>query len=175
MKLDVKIEGAAEIRAVLAKLPPDLAKAVERNALRKGAALVRNEARAAAAQFRNPRPSRKTRRVKGGGSVAYDYGRLRRNIRLGQQKRAVKGMAPIQPGQAVVAVGIGSAFWGRFLEFGTRRMTKRPWLQPVADRALPQALRVIIASLRDDIDEVVAKQVRSSLRGAGRIARRIAG
>ncbi len=175
MKLDVKIEGADAIREAFRHLPDVLAKKVIDAALRKGAKAVQDDARAAAAQFKNPRPSRKTRRGKGGVSTPYDYGRLRANIRIGRPRRTPKNAKPLDPNEQWIAVGLGNAFWGRFLEFGTKRQRRTPWLTPVAQRTLPTALRIIIKALRDDIELVVAKELRSSVRSAGRGLRRSLG
>lgn len=45
-------------------------------------------------------------------------------------------------------LGTGAAFWGRFLEFGTRKMSAKPWFGPAFRAAGPEALEIIKAELR---------------------------
>jgi HK97 gp10 family phage protein len=81
-------------------------------------------------------PTAKTRRTKGGKTVAFDYGHLRDNITVRKQR-------PEREHQIKFSVGVGAAFWGLFLEFGTRFMAARPWLRPAFDVVAPRVIDAI--------------------------------
>jgi len=120
IKQQVQVEGLAELEAALAGLGPEATRA-GRLALRRTARQLAEALRAAAPKGTRPTVRRrKTRR----GVVTADFGRLRDNIRV-REERA------LADNTVVFRVDTRNAFWGAFLEFGTRRMRARPWFRPV--------------------------------------------
>lgn len=148
MKFGLTVTGGHELAARYAALPGKLPQQVIYAALHKSAAVVQEAVRAAAPV--GTEPSRKTRRVRtafvGRGkrrvklrlnvaqAVAYDYGRLRGNIRR-RRLRASTGEVGVQ-------VTRGRAFWAFFLEQGTSRMRPHPFWQ-AASRGAEARARVL--------------------------------
>lgn len=157
MALIQRIAGAREIDELLKKLPVRVAKRVVGNAMRAGGRVVQREAKLRApVGIEEPHPK---------------YGKLRDNIRV--KTVAEKGTS------AAVAVHIGAAFWGFFLEFGTgvRRLKKarvlsdgttvfgtevgpmpaRPFMRPAWDSSKAAALDRIAKGLGDGIQREAIK------------------
>mgnify|MGYP000290637610 CR=1 FL=1 len=68
--------------------------------------------------------------------VAVDTGTLRRSI-----------TSVISNGGLTGTVG-PSVFYGKFIEFGTRRMGARPFMRPAAHAVLPKFAQAVAAALR---------------------------
>lgn len=131
METKFQLRGVDDLKRTLAALNAESATKVGTVATREGAKIVK-EAFVAAAPVGTEGTIR-TRTTKKGKTVKADYGRLRDNIII----RKVRGT---NQHQIKFAVGVGAAFWGMFLEFGTRFMPARPWMRPAFDAA---AARVI--------------------------------
>lgn len=93
-----KLKGGAELQRMLNSLPAKIEKNIMRSALRAGARVIANEAKA---------------------NVAVEDGALRRSIRV--SARAKKGRVT-----ASVKAGSKEAFYYRFVEFGTAAHTIKP-------------------------------------------------
>jgi len=133
------IHGAKEIEAVLKELPEQVGRNVLNGALMSGANVVVKEARA-----RAPRGKGDTKDAKG-----RNVGHLFQNIRRKRWKRGSHS--------AEVKIGIGAAFWGMFLEFGTSKMAARPWLRPAWDASKEKALAAIGKSLGRGLERAATK------------------
>jgi HK97 gp10 family phage protein len=72
-------------------------------------------------------------------------GRLRKSIKVGQIKTK-KGTRVIQVGDVD-----GKAYYGRMVEWGTTKMTPRPYLQPAYERNKDN----IISTFRKAIEETM--------------------
>lgn len=122
-KVTFRINGVSEIQRAFRELPDKLAKKVVRQALRKGLAPIRDEAKTLA-----PRKS---------GRLASAI-----KIRAGRRKRGVIGL--------VVRVGDkdfgGRPFYGAFREFGDKRQSGTHFLER-AFNARKQMAAQIISSL----------------------------
>lgn len=152
-----QLEGMAELKRGLAELGDEVSTRIGVTANRKAAQHVRT-----AAENRAPRgtgPTKKTRKLKGGASVEYDYGRLYQNIKM-RKVRARKEHT------IVYQVTTGRAFWGYFLERGTSRMGAKPWFRPAFDTAAPEALNVQITELRSGIDRAAKRAARKARKAA---------
>ena len=154
MKFVVEVQGAAELDRALAALGPEATR-VGRAALRKEANALRDQVRAAAPVGTGSTVRRRT--TKRGLVRTVDYGRLRDNIKT-RELRALADNA------VVMAVTTGNAFWGQFLEFGTRKMGARPFFRPVWDASKPFILRSLAKALGAGIE-----------RKARQLARRVKG
>jgi HK97 gp10 family phage protein len=154
----IKVEGLAELQRALNQLPIEIAKKPLSAAVRKGAYLIRDEARVNAQKFRRT-------------------GTVERNITIMKTRRPI-------PGQAEYAVGVrkgkkvayvdnaynrrrkrvgkkyysaGEAYYWRYLEFGTRYIERRSFLVPAFESKKVQAVEVIKTELAKAIERQVAK------------------
>lgn len=133
-EVNFNLSGFEDLKRTLAELNTESATKVGTVAAREGAKMVKQafvEAAPVGAE-----PTAKTRRSKSGKVVAYDYGRLRDNIRIRKQKGEGQN-------QIKFSVGVGSAFWGIFSEFGTRHQAARPWLRPAFQVIGPQVINEV--------------------------------
>jgi HK97 gp10 family phage protein len=55
----------------------------------------------------------------------------------------LSGKRGVNNKEIIYAVGQGKAIHGRFLEYGTKKMSKRPWLEPTAKAATPQIYEIL--------------------------------
>lgn len=135
----IGIGGAAGMGRVLDDLPRKLSARLLTRALRKGANVLRKEARR-----RAPKRS----------------GNLRRSIRIRISKAQRRGLAGAAGVQVYVSRG---AFYGAFLEFGSARQPAHPFLRPAFDATDSAMVDAIGKQLGDDI-EAVARALRKSFR-----------
>jgi HK97 gp10 family phage protein len=159
----LKLDGTSPLLAKMRQLPADLQSRYMLRALRRGANRLADAVRAAAPL--GTEPSRKTRtvgtlrvaigrrrrvvRLSTGVSVSYDYGRLRENIRARVRSRLYKGIP-------VLRVSPGRAFWGLFLEKGTKRQGARPFFQ----RTVAANLDAMEGEILKDLESVLRDQFR---------------
>jgi len=124
---DVEIKGLAELDRALQELAWPAARRALRKGMRKGANVVRDEARAKA-------------RVK--------TGNLKRKIRTRERRE--------ENGDLRFAVEVTrSAFYGRFLEYGTSKMAAKPFLRPAAEAKTEEA----VTAMRDALQEAIAVEL----------------
>ena len=134
-----RLVGAEAMVRVLREMPKEVSDKVVASAVRAGAAVVRKEAIARAPKRTYGKPKRvKTRKtgvtlralygaiVKGGGAVRYP-GNLKKSIRALRTRKTEHDVTYLVGPTA-------RGFYGLFLEFGTSRQAKRPWLRPVLRR-----------------------------------------
>ncbi len=114
------ITGAKELERVLRKLPRRLAERELTSAARAGANVIRKEARVRAPRGSDP------------SAASEKFGPLHKNIRVARVKKT--GLS------VEMAIHNGRAFWGSFLEFGTRHISARPWMSPAFDTTVRPAL-----------------------------------
>lgn len=144
-----KVRGIPDLKAALAGIVPKLRVRALRNALAAGARVVQREARAQAPRisisdpaaqkgYRSPGTVQKAIAVRT-SKLARRNGDVGVFVNVRPAKRGLRGAkSPADP------------FYWRFLEFGTKHMRARPFLQPATQR-LGQALRVFIASIGPQI------------------------
>jgi HK97 gp10 family phage protein len=154
VKFSVEVQGAAELERALAALGPEATR-VGRIALRKQANDLRDKVRAAAPVGEASTVRRRT--TKRGLVRIADYGRLRDNIKTREERARADNAV-------VMAVTTGNAFWGRFLEFGTRKMSARPFFRPVWDNAKPGIVQALTRALGAGIERK-ARQLARRARG----------
>lgn len=133
--ISAKVNGIPELKAALAGLVPKLRRQALRNALAAGARVVRDEARRRApvlqptlrAPYRKPGTVRKAVTVRT-SKVARRAGDVGVFVNVRPAKSGQRG-----------AKNPNDPFYWRFLEFGTKKMAARPFLQAGA-RKLSEAL-----------------------------------
>ncbi|WP_379921730.1 HK97-gp10 family putative phage morphogenesis protein [Erythrobacter sp. R86502] len=138
------IGGFDELEKMLKELGPEIGTKAGQIATRKAGQFVAKKVRAAA-----PVGDGDTSRTytTAAGPVTVDYGHLKRNIKV-QKKRKNRRKT------VGTIIGTGNAFWGRFLEFGTRKMAARPWFGPAMKSASGEALNVMKTELRKAITKL---------------------
>lgn len=168
--VQVKIEGLDQIIAALRSLPDKLRKRALRNALAAGARIVRDAARADAPVLKKPSRYRKagtvrnaivvrtSKRDKANGDVGVfvnvkpakgaKYKTTTTKV-LGIKFKGKKLIRASQRG----AKSDSDPFYWRWIEFGTKKMSPRPFLREGAQH-LPEALRAIESSLGPAIQKL---------------------
>ena len=146
----VRIEGLDELKRKLAEVPKAMRKRVLRNALAAGAREVRDVAKRNApvmtlgtslsAPYRKPGTVKQAIRV-----------RTSKADRRAGDVGVFVNVKPAKAGQRG-ARNPNDPFYWRFLEFGTRKMAARPFLQR-ATSALPKALAIFEARIAKWINE----------------------
>lgn len=151
MAEQLRIHGAKEMEAVLKQLPDYIAKRVVTGALRKAAEPVLEEARRLAPVGEEAKGRVRLRRSKRGKVSVSNYGKLKLSLRI------VNVPSKKTAHSATVAVSIGKAFWGMFVEFGTRFMGARPFLRPAFESKKHEALDRLGKELGDGIEKAAIK------------------
>ena len=146
----VRIEGLDELKRKLAEIPRAMRKRVLRNALAAGAREVRDVAKRNApvmtlgtslkAPYRKPGTVKQAIRV-----------RTSKADRKAGDVGVFVNVKPAKAGQRG-AKSPNDPFYWRWLEFGTRKMAARPFLQQ-ATSALPKALAIFEARIAKWINE----------------------
>jgi HK97 gp10 family phage protein len=146
----VRIEGLDELKRKLAEIPRAMRKRVLRNALAAGAREVRDVAKRNApvmtlgtslsAPYRKPGTVKQAIRV-----------RTSKADRRAGDVGVFVNVKPAKAGQRG-AKSPNDPFYWRWLEFGTRKMAARPFLQQ-ATSALPKALAIFEARIAKWINE----------------------
>jgi HK97 gp10 family phage protein len=148
MAAEVKIEGFEELARKLRELVPAMRKKVLRSALAAGARIVRDDAKRLApvlgnaqdAPYRKPGTVRNAIRVRT-SKVARKNGDVGVfvNVKPASGAKYSKGLKVKDSLRG--AKSRNDPYYWRFLEFGTKKMSARSFLQPAAKR-LDDALRI---------------------------------
>lgn len=141
---NVHIKGLAELRASLEQLKVGAAKNALVVATRKASKVVVAEARAQAPVGDVPHKTYK------GRTVAPGF--LSRNIRAKVFYSRTRGLARAEIGPSK------EAFYGtQFLEVGTSKIPKRPWLVPAYEQKRSEVEQVFVTTLRAAIERAVKR------------------
>lgn len=150
--IDAKVRGIPELKAALAGLVPKLRRQALRNALAAGARVVRDEARRRApvlqptmrAPYRKPGTVRKAIVVRT-SKAARARGDVGVFVNVRPARRGQRG-----------AKNPNDPFYWRFVEFGTKHIAPRAFLQTGAKR-LTEALQKFKAVIGPQIDKMNKK------------------
>lgn len=150
-----RVRGLPELRTALLSIPAKLRRRALRNALAAGARVVRDAARHAAPVLRQTHRRAPYRTP----------GTVRKAIHVRTSKAARKAgdvgvfvnVKPAPKGQRGAKSATDPFYW-RFLEFGTKKMGPRPFLQAGAKK-LNQALDVFVAKIGPAIEKLNHKQL----------------
>lgn len=152
----VEIEGLKELQAKLLELPQKVAKNALRSAVNAGASVIRKEAKQRAPQYTgkvsagHPPPGTLKR------SVISKYIRELSNnfqstffvtVRKGKKYR----------GQGKKGDKSQDAYYAYFVEYGTSKMTAKPFLRPAFEAKKEEALQAMVSKLKERLDEEAAK------------------
>jgi HK97 gp10 family phage protein len=158
--MTIKLLGADELNKTIKMLPDELSKKVYMQSLRKGAVLVRDEAKLRAPYGSDFEKRSYVKKKKGVAST--HFVKLRDEIRITVTTKTDISFA--------VAVHIGAAYWGMFQEYGTTHMAARPWLRPAFDTTAEQALTTIGQELGKGVERA-AVRLSGSLAKSGLLKR----
>ena len=139
------VHGFKEADKLLAQLSPAIENRVLQKSVSAGARVFRDEAKKNAPRGTGTQsPSSKK------------YKRLFKNIKV-QVLKSVKAK-----GRRGARVYTGNAFWGLFLEFGTRHIAARPWFRPSIDASKNNAIKALQTELGKGIEKEAAKLARQN-------------
>lgn len=147
----IRITGAREMEAVLRQLPAAIAKQALTRALRRAAEPILDEARALAPVGQESKGRVRLRTTKRGKVSVSNYGKLKPSLRIANVP------ARQTPHSATVVVTVGKAFWGLFVEFGTRFMSAQPFLRPAFEAKKTDALNRLGKALGEEIEKAAKK------------------
>lgn len=147
--MEAKVRGIPDLKAALAGIVPKLRVRALRNALAAGARVVQREARAQVPTISPADPAALNGKRR--------PGTVRKAISVRTSKAARRNgdvgvFVNVRPAKLAMrgAKSPADPFYWRFLEFGTKHMRARPFLQPAAQR-LDEALQVFIRSIGPQI------------------------
>lgn len=147
----VRIHGADEMAKVLRELPEHIGRRVLVGALRKAAVPILDEARRLAPVGQESKGRVRLRKTKRGKITVANYGKLRLELGI------VTIPASKTEHTASVAVSVRKAFWGMFVEFGTRLMAARPFMRPAFEARKYEALDILGKELGAGIERAAKR------------------
>jgi len=145
----IEIKGAKELEKVLRMLPRKMGEDVLVRSTRVGANIIKKEVKEQAPITGKP--------------THLKYGRLRDNIKTTKIRN--------RGGAGTIRIHTGRAFWGLFLEFGTSKMTAKPFFRPAFDSTYPKALDRIGKRLGINLEKA-ATQLAGRYRSLSKAQRR---
>lgn len=138
---DVKVEGLAQLKAALGRLPGRLGDKVVLAALRAAAQVIRKDAQARAPRLAKPDPRRKAGTVQKAITVKRSK-KDKHGVYVGVKQLGQKQIAAFKTGGGgKSANNPDDPFYWIFLEFGTAKMAARPFLRPAFEANKFVALR----------------------------------
>lgn len=143
--IDISLEGEEDMLALLSALETGMQRKVVRAGAREAAKVVQTRAKEL---------------------VPTKTGKLRRSIKV----RTMKGLGRKgNIGYSVLAGGTAkdSPFYAGFLEFGTQRITPRPFMRPAANESKEQVKKVFV----DKLSEVIRDTLKHGERFGGVVVR----
>jgi len=151
--INVDVKGLKELDEFLKTLPEKIQRKALMQATSAGARVIRDSARGRIPVRTNPRGPIK---VGKDALKARLPGYLRASLGIWRIKKGAKG---------TVTYGVGArgyAFYGKFLEFGTKYITARPFLRPALDNSYLWAIEAVASVLKQKIEREIAKQSRAT-------------
>lgn len=142
------LTGAKELEAALKALGPEVATKAGASGTRKATNVMRDAVKANAP--RGEQSTKRTWRNKDGSQGRGDYGRLHENIKTRKVRSRRAHTVSFQ-------VTTGSAFWGRFSEFGTEHEPARPWFKPALDQVAGKVVEALTVEIKKAIDRAARK------------------
>jgi len=158
---EVRISGLEQLAHALENLPKVIAKRYLRRAMVAGVTPIKEDARARAPVLKTP----DNRRIEGAlrdaiiiyrdrspGTAAEKYYVLVRKIKLNRaQKRIIRTLN--RAGKSITV--LGDAFYGRYVEFGTKKMAAKPFMRPAFESQKENAVNQFAESLRTSLPDAV--------------------
>lgn len=146
------IEGLAEVERKLKLLPERIGNNALRRALRKGANVIRDQARANARKIDDP----KTREQIAKNIAVQGGGRRREKAAGGVMMRVgVRGGARHTDAPSSLPGG-NTTHW-RWVEFGTSEVAARPFMRSAAASKAPEVFARVASDMETQLDRELAK------------------
>lgn len=149
----VDVKGLAELSKKIKLLPDRFAARGMRRALRRGANVIRDNARTNARRFDDPLTREAVYR-----NVAVMGGGARRERAAGGpiMRVGMRGGARFNPSATSLPGGNTTGYW-RFLEFGTSNQAAQPFMRPALATSAERALSVIVDSAAEELDKEIGR------------------
>jgi HK97 gp10 family phage protein len=158
-ELQMKLDGLDELKRALAGLPPKIRTRAVRNALKAGARLIQAAARQAAPVLAVPTKTRTPGTVQRRIAV-----RASKFARQAGDEGVFVGVKPLRGKADTRRYGKASAknphdpYYWRFLEFGTKKMPRRPFLDPAVASQGQAAIARFMAEAVPQIEKLNVKE-----------------
>lgn len=154
--LNITVTGLRELLAEMQVLPEKIQGKAMRHALHAGAKVVKEAAR-------NHHPWQDDTGFLRSAIVQFNAKKsdhpYSEQVRIGvlkrRSKRPSKQFAAARSRKQRKQKAIGVPYYWRFLEFGTSRMSAKPFMRPAFESNKSQALELINATMRAEIDRAV--------------------
>jgi len=134
VRYKIETEGFKELDKALGELPDKIASRTLQRAVSKSMKTVQADFISAA-----PRSEIQSQYSK-------QYGRLSENIKTGRAKNKDKSAKS-------AFISTGNAFWGNFVEFGTKYMPAQPWFVPKFEQLSNRVLDILSKTLKEEIEK----------------------
>lgn len=167
---EVQLQGLEELRAKLRKLPEAVGNRAMRRALRRGANVIRDAARAGAQRVDDPGSreniaknivtqsvSRRRESYYGGPTMRVGVlggAKQYKSNKLNDRKR--RSGSTYSTGGTSANPG-GDTFYWRYLEFGTSRIGARPFMRPALAQAGERTVATVVSAMTIEADKELAK------------------
>lgn len=150
--IEVRIEGLAAIERKLKLLPDRIGQRAMRRALRKGANVIRDIARANAKSIDDPQTRENIAK-----NIAVASGGRKREKQVGgpMMRVGVRGGARLTRGDNGNSGG-NTTYW-RMIEFGTSQAPAQPFMRPAMNAGATKALETAAAAMPGEIDKELRK------------------
>jgi HK97 gp10 family phage protein len=142
------IGGADEIARELQSKPPIIARQILSSSLRKSVVPWREQMIQRVQRGWHIFERTKVKGMRGSfGGRSREFGVIARNIRIRVDMGAgsFEGSAAVYPSSR--------AFWAKFLEFGTKKMRKFPFVVPAFESGKSEVLGLLIADIRQQLNK----------------------
>lgn len=159
MQTTIRIEGAREIHAAMMELPKRLDRPLLNKSLIVGARLIRDEAKRRVPLLKVP----DARRIRGALARAIVAGAVKPEQHTASVWVRVRKPTKRQIAAFKRKTGRGGAdnpldaFYWMFVEFGTSKMTARPFMRPAFESRKVAAVNAAIADLRPRVDAAIKR------------------
>lgn len=148
----VKVEGLAEIDKKLRLLPERLGNNALKRALRKGANVIRDQARANAKAIDDPQTREQIAK-----NIAVASGSKARAREAGGLLMRIGVQGGARPLSADPGTPGGNTTHWRFVEFGTSVARAQPFMRPAMANGAERAMQVTADAMNTEIDKELAK------------------
>jgi HK97 gp10 family phage protein len=160
--VEIRVQGLEVLHARMRAVSEGMRKKAARAAMRKGANIVRDAAKAAAQQIDRPETPLNIskniavqfngRLLRTSGDVGFRVGvrggaKQYANTKENRRKRRVGGSYKVE----------GSTWYWRLIEFGTSRFGAKPFMRPALENNAPKVLQAIVTEMNKQLDRLAKK------------------
>ena len=150
--LNVKVTGLKELKHAMDSLDRKVRKNISVKAMRKGGAIIRDKARANAPVLEHSVPHRNRGTLRKAISASTKIAKNGSvNTRIFVRKLKISKITAFKEHGKGSSSNPNDPYYWRFVEFGTSKMSGRPFLRPAFEQSKEQAAQTIITTLRDTI------------------------